>query len=209
MLFTFEATVYFKLNIKSEVIHSFMDQICFHDDCTNLSRGGGWDRMLEQYFRPQIEQALRLEVGKYDREQLYRDPQTLLALNNDTGRVLKDRINSAVGGEYFCGPDSTNQNCTDFGFVVKNPTPPDALVQEYANTAAAEQRVVTAQKDAEAKAAAAKGDADAQAVRASAPALTPDQIAYIRAQAEQACATNPNCTLVITESSGGVNVNVK
>ena len=57
---------------------------------------------------------------------------------------------------------------------------------------------------------AAKGDADAQAIRAGAPALTDQQLAYIRAQAEQACATNSNCTLVITQSStGAVNVNVK
>jgi hypothetical protein len=197
------------LNTKSDVIHSFMDQICFHDDCTNLAKGGGWDRMLEQYFRPQVEQSLRIEVEKYDREHLYRDPTTLLALNNDTGKVLKDRINAAVGGEYFCGPDSTPSSCTDFGFVVKNPTPPESLVQEYANTAAAEQRVVTAQNDAAAKAAAAKGDADAQAIRASAPALSAEQIAYIQAQAEQACATNQNCTLVITQGGTGVNVNVK
>jgi regulator of protease activity HflC (stomatin/prohibitin superfamily) len=207
VLFTFEATVYFKLNTKPDVLRQFFEQICLHDNCYDLDKGQGWDKMLEQYFRPQVEQAMRLEVGKYDREHLYRDPDTLLAINHDTGKVLKDRINAAVGGEFFCGPDSTVTNCTDFGLVVKNPTPPDNVVQEYANTAAAQQAVVTAQQQAEAKVAQAKGDADAQAARAAAPALTAEQLDYIRAQAEQACATNSNCTLIVTGGNTGVNVN--
>ncbi len=207
VLFTFEATVYFKLNPNSAVLEQFMNNVCFKYDCTNLDKDGGWDKMLGDYFRPAVEQAVRLEAPKYDRSQLYRDPQTLLDIQNTVGAVLKDRIQAAVGGEYFCGPDSSDNNCTNFGFVLKNPTPPQNVQDEYNNTAAAQQSVVTAQNQADAKAAAAKGDADAQNVRASAQPLTPEQLAYIEAQAEQACATNQNCTLVITQSGGGVNIN--
>lgn len=205
--FTFEAAVYFKLNPKPAVIRQFFEQICLHDHCTDLKRGGGWDQMLAQYFRPQIENAVRLEVGKYDREHLYRDPQTLLSVQSAIGPILNDRINSALGGQFFCGPDSTANNCTNFGFVLKNPTPPDNVSKAYNDTAASAQNVVTATKDAQANAARAKGDADAQAARASAPPLTQAQIDYIRAQAMQACASNPNCTLVITDGGSGVNVN--
>lgn len=209
VLFNFEATAYFKLNPNTEVLHQFMQNICFKYDCTNLDKGGGWDKMLEDYFRPQIEQAVRLETPKYDRNQLYSDPATLLAIQTAVGQGLKERLQIATGGEYFCGPDSTQDKCSDFGFVLKNPTPPDNVVQEYANTAAAQQAVVTAQQQAAAKAAAAQGDADAQKIRASAPPLTADQLDYIRAQAMQACATNQNCTLVITQGQTGTNVNVK
>lgn len=205
--FTFEATVYFKLNTAPDVLRQFMEQICFHDDCTDLSKDGGWDKMLNQYFRPVVELVTRREVEKYDRAHLYSDPATLDAINKDVGKALKDGINATVGGEFFCGPDSVPGNCTDFGFIIKNPDPPDNVKQEYANTAQQQQGVVTAQQGAAAKAAAAQGDADAQKIRASAPPLTADQLDYIRAQAEQACATNSNCTLIISNSGTGVNVN--
>lgn len=195
--FTFEAAVYFKLNVKPSVLREFMEQICFHDNCTDLSSGGGWDRMLAQYFRPQIDNAVRLEVEKYNREQLYRDPNVLLAIQKAVGSNLKERINAVLGGEFFCGPDSTKSNCTDFGFVLKNPTPPDEVVQAYADTAAATQQVVTAQQQAQATEAAAQGQATAQKIRASAPPVPQEGVDYIRAQAMQACAQNPNCKLTI------------
>ena len=74
--FTFEAAVYFKLNPKPQVLRQFFEQICLHDNCYDLHPGGGWDKMLAQYFRPQIENALRIEIERYDREHLFRDPDT-------------------------------------------------------------------------------------------------------------------------------------
>ncbi len=209
--FTFEAAVYFKLNTNPDVLRQFFEQICLHDECWNLEKGGGWDKMLEQYLRPQLENALRLEVGKHDREDLYHNPDTLVAINTAVGKSLKNIVNANIGGEYFCGPDSSSSSCNDFGVVVKNPTPPDNVVAEYGNTAAAQQHVVTAQNDAAAKNAAAKGDADAQNTRASAQPLTQAQIDYIQAQAQQACASNPvagACTMIVTPGTSGVNVNV-
>lgn len=205
--FTFEATVYFKLNTKSDTLRQFFEQICLHDDCTNLGKGEGWDKMLEQYFRPVVELTVRREVEKYDRAQLYSDPATLDKINTDVSAALKDAINANIGGEYFCGPDSTFDKCNNFGFIIKNPTPPDNVAAEYAATAQAQQAVVTAQQQAAAKNAAAQGDADAQNTRAAAAPLTQEQLDYIRAQAEATCATNNNCTLIITNGGTGVNVN--
>ena len=205
--FTFEAAVYFKLNTDPNTIRLFFEQICLHDDCTDLSPGGGWDKMLAQYFRPQIENALRLEAGKYTREQLYRDPDTLTTMQSDISGVLNDRISAAIGGEFFCGPDATATSCPDLTVIIKNPTPPENVAAAYNDTAAAAQKVVTATNDAEAKVKVAEGERDAQNTRASAQPLSPDQIEYLRAQAMQACANNSNCTLVITDGGAGVNVN--
>ena len=206
--FTFEAAVYFKLNTDPQTLRLFFEQICLHDDCTNLGNGKGWDKMLAQYFRPQVENAVRLEAGKYTREQLYRDPDTLVAMQKDISQVLNDRITKAIGGEFFCGPDATATNCPNLTVIIKNPTPPDNVAAAYNDTAASSQKVVTAQNDAKAKVAAAQGEKDAQDVRSQSAPLTEAQIEYIKAQALLACAQNTNCTLVITDSPGGaVNVN--
>lgn len=207
--FTFEAAVYFKLNPKPEVLRHFFEEICLHDNCYDLSPGGGWEKMLAQYFRPQIENALRVEVERYDRDHLFRDPDTLLGLQKAIGPVLNERINAVLGGPFFCGPEATSATCPPFAFVLKNPTPPDNVVKSYSENAASAQDVITSQNQAKAKVVAAQGEADAQRARASAPPLTADQIDYIRAQAMQACATNSNCTLVISDGgAGNTNVNV-
>jgi regulator of protease activity HflC (stomatin/prohibitin superfamily) len=206
--FTFEAAIYFKLNPKPEVLRQFFEQICLHDNCTDLSPGGGWDKMLAQYFRPQIENALRIEIERYDRDHLFRDPDTLLAIQKAIGPVLTERINSVLGGQFFCGPDATSASCPTFAFVLKNPTPPDNVVKSYSDNAASAQDVITSQNQAKAKVVAAQGEADAQRARASAPPLTAEQVDYIRAQAMQACASNTNCTLVITDGGANTNINV-
>ncbi|CAB4872287.1 unannotated protein [freshwater metagenome] len=205
--FSFETAVYFKLNTDPQTIRLFFEQICLHDNCTDLSAGGGWDKMLAQYFRPQIENALRIEAGKYTREQLYRDPQTLVDMQKNISSVLNKRISAAIGGEFFCGPDATATSCPDLTVIIKNPTPPDNIAAAYNDTAAAAQKVITAQNDAAAKVAAAKGEKDAQDERAKSAPLTQSQIDYINAQALLACANNSNCTLVVTQGATGVNVN--
>lgn len=197
----FEATVYFKLNTKPEVLRQFFEQICLHDHCTDLAVGGGWDQMLDQYFRPQIETALRQEAGRYNYQEMWHDPTVRSNIQNAIAPVLNDDINRAVGGQYFCGPDSTPQKCTDLGFVLQGATPPQNVVEQYSATAAAQQSVLTAQQQAAAKAAAAQGDADSQRIRASAPPVPPAATSYIKAQAEAACAANPNCKLVIIEGA--------
>lgn len=206
--FQFEIAVYFKLNTDPKVMRQFFEQICLHDHCTDLSDGGGWDKMLAQYLRPQIENSVRLEAGKYTREQLYRDPDTLKSMQTDIEDILKDAVNNNIGGAYFCGPDSTAVKCTKFSVVLKNPTPPDNVATAYADTAAAAQRVVTATNDAQAKVKAAEGERDAQNARAQSAPLSQAQIDYVKAQAMLACAQNTNCTLVVTQGdSTGVNVN--
>lgn len=205
--FDFEAAVYIKLNTEPHTLRQFFEQICLHDHCTDMSKNGGWDKMLDQYLRPQIENSVRLEAGKYTREQLYRDPESLRAMQTDVERELKDRVNTNLGGPYFCGPDSTPTNCTDFRVVLKNPTPPETVATAYADTAAAAQRVVTAKNDADAKVAAAEGEKNAQNARAQSTPLTQAQIDYVLAQATLACAQNSNCTLIVTPGGTGVNVN--
>ena len=213
--FTFEAAVYFKLNTKPEVLRQFFEQICLHDECWTEA---GWQKMLRQFFRKPLEQAIAQEAKKYDQAALYADPDVLNSMNTAISTGLADDINRALGGKYFCGPESTAGKCGDFRVIIKNPTPPDTVVQAYNDTAAANQAVQVAKRKAEGKVEEAKGkaeaareaaagDRDAQNTRASAKSLSADQLAYLQAQALLACAQNTNCTLVVTQTPTGVQIN--
>lgn len=215
--FSFEAAVYFKLNTSPKVLRRFFESICLHDACYKES---GWNAMLQQFFRPQLNQAVAQEAKKYLKADLYSNPDTLTALNRAVSLNLRDDINSNLGGQFFCGPDSTPGHCTNFQVVIKNPTPPTAVIEAYTATAAAQQAkavaqnqgdadIAKAQKEAQAKADAAQGDANAQRIRASAPDPTPGAIAYIQAQALAACAANANCTLVVAPSGTNIQVGAK
>lgn len=200
-----EGSIYFKINTSCKnpngnnkgdcVVRDFMNQICLHDNCTNLDPGGGWDTMLDTYLRPQIEQAIRTEVGKYNYADLWHSPDVRAAVQKAIAPVLASDINNAIGGDYFCGPDSTANSCTPFSFVLSAASPPQAVQDSFTHVAAAQQ-------DAQAKVTAANGDAQAQAARASAPAVPPQATSYIKAQAMASCASNPNCKLIIVEGTG-------
>jgi regulator of protease activity HflC (stomatin/prohibitin superfamily) len=202
---SFEAAAYFKLNTEPQAVKKFFNDICLRNKCWELDTGGGWDKMLDQFLRPVLENAVRREAGKYDKDQIRSDPTVLVKMQTAIGANLRTELKEVIGGEYFCGPDATPGNCTNITFILKDPLLPEAVEKAYGDTAAAAQRVNAAQQEAAAKVAAAKGDADAQRERANAPALTDAQLRYIEAQAQMACASNPNCTMIV---GGNPNVNV-
>lgn len=207
---TVEASVYFKLNTATNdikgfnggTLRRFFEQICLHDNCYDLTPGAGWDKMLDQYFRPQLDQALRAEIGKYNYVDQWQNPDVRAEIQNSIGPDLKERINNAIGGDFFCGPDSTETKCSDFGFVLQAVNPPGEVAQAYSQTAAAQQLVQKADQEGQARVKAAQADASAQAARAAAPAVPPAASDFIRAQAMARCAEKPDCRLVIVDSPG-------
>lgn len=214
--FTFEAAVYFTVNADPKVLRNFFEEVCLHDKCYT---DDGWRKMLEQYFRKPLELAVAQEAKKYDAADLYSNPDTLAKMNKAISKSLADDINDNIGiKNSFCGPnESAGSRCGDFKVIVKNPTPPKAVIDAYNSTKASQQKVQTAKQDAEAAKATAKGkadaareaalgDKDAQDTRASAKTLTQEQLDYLRAQALLECAGNENCTLIVG-AAGGVNVN--
>ena len=215
--FTFEASVYFVVNTKASVLRQFFEEVCLHDACYT---DDGWNRMLAQYFRKPLELAIAQEAKKYDQADLYSNPKTLTDMNESVSASLADDINSSIGFPAFCGPDATEKRCTNFRVIIKNPTPPSAVIDAYDATSAEKQKVQvavqtaqeaieTAKGEARSKEERARGDANSQAIRAQAKALTAEQLDYIRAQAIATCAANDNCTLVVSSGTTGVQINTK
>lgn len=111
----FEIAVYFKLN--TDVIKQFHEQI-------GLKYGAdgdeGWDRMLNDYVRQQIEETVQNESRRFSAEAMYSDQGTLDTLSKTIGPIVNQRILAKAGGNYFCNPDWTpGKHCGDFTVTIK------------------------------------------------------------------------------------------
>ena len=123
----FEVATYFKLNL---------DRIqAFHEDLGLKYRAwedAGWDKMLAETFKQQIEGALQKEARAWDDSQLYSSQETLLQVAGNVGRTLKEQIEQVIGDEYFCGVEYIpGGDCSDFTFVIKTVDLPENVKVEY------------------------------------------------------------------------------
>jgi len=215
----FEIAAYFTLNTSPAVVRRFYERVCVKFACDTED---GWDQMLNNNFRKPIEQAIQQQVREHTVNELYAgeasaetgttdtEAQSLLVtIQEDVASDLKENINRILGGDYFCGPTFNRAKpdvCPDFEFQIISATPTsEAVRQAFADNAASQQAIITAQNRAQAKVAEAEGQRQSQEALNNLYA-DPNYIAYLNALALQECAGNSNCTLVVT--NGGTNVNV-
>jgi hypothetical protein len=225
VLMDFEISTYFKLNtscVDSQdsnncIVRKFWENIGnkYHAD-----GNAGWDKMLDQNFRKNIESAMQEEVRQYDAGQLYANQQgsgtiakndndILLAVQGKIASTLTDRINANLGGSYFCGPTFDRNKgsvCPPMSFIINSAVPHDpATIGSFESIRRSANDVLTAQNNAQV---AAQNAAGVKASQDAQGQISQNFIDYTRAQAEKACAEKQQgCTLVVVQGSGS-NVNV-
>jgi hypothetical protein len=123
--------VNFRLNRDPATVQRFWETIgknygaggCLTDDPGSCK---GWDKMLDQKFRTQLEQALRDATAAFTFDQLNGNQANQRKVAQAVGAGLKDDIGRASGGEFFCGP--LPEGCPDLQLSVISFTPHDAQV---------------------------------------------------------------------------------
>lgn len=188
----------------------------FHENIGLKSMPDGWNEeqwgsLLLKSFLPPLEGAAQTECRKYTADEIRKGAEIFGKIEKGIGEGLKQKVNALLGGDdWFCGSDFEvgKESCPDFTIAVKSVGVPGKIRESFEEQVESANRVVTAKNDALAAEERAKGEKLAADARAQ--ALTPENLEYLRIEAQKACATNPNagaCVLVVTPGSG-VNVNV-
>jgi hypothetical protein len=206
----------FKLNVSQ--LRTFHEQIglsrraWFKDDG---APSDGWSTMLNDFFRQALEGALQEVSRDFTTDQIAKDPATFIKISDTLGVSLKDRINRAAGGNFFCGPgfsgpvaeNNTGVECPNMAVAIKRPALPANVVKSYEDQKVAENAKLTATNNGEAAVAEASKRQEA-ADKIKGLYSDPNYVAYIDSQARLECAKRPDCSQVnVTGAGAGVNVN--
>lgn len=118
----------------------------------------GWNLMLRETFRRPLERSIQETIRRNEGRELYSNADLLIGVEDEISTGLKDTINRAMGNDYFCGPAFVHgqEECPEFEITLTHLRPQDtealkafeAVEIERANTAAATQKVLTAEQEA-------------------------------------------------------------
>jgi len=148
----YQVAVYYKLN--TDRLRAFHEQLGLK---YNAFTPKGWDRMIQDTFRQQIENALQTETRRYAVADLYGDADLLIKIQSSVQDTLSARLKSALGANFFCAPTfEPGRKCTDPIFIIKQVDVPKSVVAAFEANRTSQIGIITkqneiAQREAEAK----------------------------------------------------------
>ena len=155
---TYQVAVYFKLN--ADLLRDFHEQLGLRYRAYTTD---GWNNLIQDTFRQQIENALQEETRKVDVADLVGNADLLVQLQDNVQTKLTQRLEEALGEQFFCDPTfRSGGDCGDPTFVIKKVDIPTSVAKAFEDVRTSEIKVQTKenevrQREAEARAIAALG----------------------------------------------------
>jgi len=178
----YEVAVYFKLNLdKLQEFHQNIG-LKYHAWCDGgaVNCSEGWENMLNDSFRQQLENALQKVTRGYKTD-AFLQTDTLNTIQASVAGSLKENVNAVLGDDYFCGPAYVQGTgaCPDFELVLKKPTLPQAVTDRYSEV---QQSLITIQtKENEVKQAELQAEAIDKLNKALSSAQSADAYVLLKA----------------------------
>ena len=124
---TFQAAIYFKLN--TGLLRQFHEQLGIQ---YRAYTAAGWNNLLQDTFRQQVENAIQEQTRQYDVSQLYGNAHNLVQLQTAVQTGLAQRLIAALGEPYFCSPQfKPGGPCNPPTFIVKQIDIPAPVVNAF------------------------------------------------------------------------------
>lgn len=124
---TYQVAVYFKLN--TDLLRQFHEQLGLQYKAYTAA---GWNNLLQDTFRQQVENAVQEETRKYSVADLYGNAKLLVQLQDSVQIRLSQRLTSALGQNYFCSPlFEPGGKCDPPTFIVKQVDIPSLVVNAF------------------------------------------------------------------------------
>ena len=155
---SYQVAVYFKLN--TDQLRAFHEQLGLRYKAYTTD---GWNSLIRDTFRQQIENALQEETRKVDVADLFGNADLLVQLQDSVQTKLTQRLEDALGQQFFCAPTFRPAgDCGDPTFVIKRVDIPTSVTKAFEDVRTSEIQIQTKenevrQREAEARAIAALG----------------------------------------------------
>jgi regulator of protease activity HflC (stomatin/prohibitin superfamily) len=155
---SYQVAVYFKLN--TDELQDFHEQLGLRYEAYTT---GGWNDLINDTFRQQIENALQEETRKVDVADLVGNADLLVDLQDNVQSKLTQRLEDALGRQFFCAPTfGPGGDCGDPTFVIKKVDIPTSVAKAFEDVRTSDIQIQTKenevlQREAEARAIAALG----------------------------------------------------
>lgn len=126
---TYQVAMYFKLN--TDLLRQFHEQLGLQYKAYTSS---GWNNLLQDTFRQQIENALQQQTRRYSVADLYGNAKLLVQLQTQVQKTVSQKLISALGEPYFCAPTfKPGGTCESPNFIVKQIDIPSGVVTAFQN----------------------------------------------------------------------------
>lgn len=142
---TYQVAIYFKLN--TDLLRQFHEQLGLQYSAYTTK---GWNNLLQDTFRQNIENAVQEQTRRYSVSELYGNSQNLIQFQRSVQDDFGGRLVSALGQPYFCSPSfEAHKQCGEPTFIVKQIDIPTTVANAFVNQRAAQIQV--AQRESEAQ----------------------------------------------------------
>lgn len=189
----YQLAVYYKLN--TDLLRPFHEQFGLKYQAYT---DAGWDRLIQDTFRQQIEGALQQETRRYVVADIYGDADLLLKVQNEVQSTLSERLQLAMGKRYFCAPTfRPGGRCDDPTFVIKSVDIPKSVVDAFEANRTSEIKIKTKSNEVKQR------QEEAQGIEALNAALGDNGDVYALLKAIESGSVN----FWVLPSNGGVALN--